>query len=162
MSHEAKGKSNEWYIPKFIFDALECKFNLDVASPKDRTYTNVPADEFITCNSLDLEWKGFVWMNPPFGDSNTKKKWIKKFIKHSNGIALFPDRTSADWWQLICDNSDAHLFTKNRISFIKPNGELGSSPANGTTLFAIGKKGVKALVDAQKNELGKIYQSVKQ
>jgi len=33
MSHwEAAGKSSEWYTPKYIFDALGCTFDLDVAA----------------------------------------------------------------------------------------------------------------------------------
>lgn len=161
MSHETKGKSNEWYTPKFIFDALNCVFDLDVACPKDTTFISVPAGAFINENSLEKEWFGFIWMNPPFGDRKTKASWINKFIKHGNGIALFPDRTSASWWQLLAENSDAHLFTKSRVCFIKPNGNNGSQPANGTTLFAIGSKGVQALINAEKNGLGKLYCSLK-
>ncbi len=34
MSHwEASGESNEWYTPKYIFDALGTRFDLDVAAP---------------------------------------------------------------------------------------------------------------------------------
>ncbi|TDQ27666.1 DNA N-6-adenine-methyltransferase [Tenacibaculum caenipelagi] len=163
MSHEAQGKSNEWYTAKFIFDALDVKFDLDVASPEDRSFCNVPATRFFTNKNdgLNTGWIGFVWMNPPFGDRKTKTAWINKFIHHGNGIALFPDRTSASWWQLIADNSDAHLFTKSRISFIKPSGELGNQPANGTTLFAIGSKAIQALKNAEKNGLGKMYCSLK-
>lgn len=34
MSHEAAGKSDEWYTPKYIFDALNTWFDLDVAAPE--------------------------------------------------------------------------------------------------------------------------------
>lgn len=150
--HESKGKSDEWYTPKYIFDALEVEFDLDVAHPDKKTF--VPTKNFYTNNSLEKEWSGFIWMNPPWCDIKSKKKWIEKFIKHGNGLALMPDSTSSDWWQYLCNNSDCILFTSKRVRFIKIDGTSGDSPANGTTLFAIGEKATEALLNAQKNGLG--------
>lgn len=48
MSHEALGKSYEWYTPKYIFDALSLVFDLDVASPEQETF--VRADNKYTKN----------------------------------------------------------------------------------------------------------------
>ncbi len=154
-THETKGKSDEWYTPKYIFDAMDVMFDLDVAHPKIET--QVPAGCVITEKSLETEWFGFVWMNPPWCSTKDKRKWIDKFIEHGNGVALMPDSTSADWWQYLADNCDAVLFTNGRVKFIKPNGTTGDNPANGTTLFAIGKKAVEALRNAEKNGLGKLY-----
>lgn len=100
MGHwEANGKTDEWYTPKYIFDALECAFDTDVASPKDRSFCHVPAFDFITENSLTAIWEGFVWCNPPFGGRNGISPWLDKMATHKNGIALAPDRTSTSWWQ---------------------------------------------------------------
>lgn len=154
MSHESKGKSDEWYTPKYIFDALGCEFDLDVASPTDLTNIHVPAMQFIKSDSLDKIWRGFIWMNPPYGDRKVKEAWLAKFFNHGNGIALLPDRTSASWWQYSSQKADAVLFTSSRIQFIKPDGSLGTQPANGTTLFAVGERGVNALLNAEKNGLG--------
>jgi len=153
--HETKGKSDEWYTPKYVFDALGCKFDLDVASPTQETF--VPASNFIFDSSLDRAWNGFVWMNPPFGGRNGIIPWLDKFVEHSNGIALTPDRTSAPWWQDIARKVDAVLFVAGKIKFIKPDGTTGDSPSTGTTLFALGDKGVQALKNAEKNKLGKLY-----
>lgn len=49
--HESAGMSDEWYTPKYIFDALGCKFNMDVSAPVDRTHCHVPANIFITKNA---------------------------------------------------------------------------------------------------------------
>ncbi len=114
---------------------------------------------YITKNSLEKDWFGFVWMNPPFGNQRIKLQWINMFINHGNGIALFPDRTSAPWWQYFSKNCDAVLFVGGKIKFIKPDGSKGESPGNGTTLFAIGSKGIKALKNAEKNGLDKMYHS---
>ncbi len=150
--HETQGKSDEWYTPKYIFDSLGVVFDLDVAHPTRGTH--VPAKYVMTEDSLDRDWDGFIWMNPPWCDKKDKLKWIQKFIRHNSGIALMPDRTSAGWWHLIAKEADGLLFTKGKISFLKEDGSAGNSPANGTTLFAMGEKGVEALVRAQEKGLG--------
>lgn len=154
MSHEKAGKCNEWYTPSYIFSSLACRFDLDVASPIDKQFCNVPADLFITKDSLSKKWDGFVWMNPPFGNQKNKFLWISKFIKHGNGIALMPDRTSTSWWQMFASKSDAVLFVDKKIKFIRADGVIGEKPSTGTTLFAIGKKAVEALNNAEISGLG--------
>ena len=156
MSHEAAGKSNEWYTPKYIFDALGCEFDLDVAHPFG-IKTNVPTKRWIHSDSLDCPWNGFVWMNPPFGNMKSKYQWINKFIDHGNGIALMPDRTSAPWWQHFANSSDCVLFVSGKIKFIDQNGKRGESPSNGTTLFGIGARADQALRNAADKGLGKFY-----
>lgn len=141
---EAEGKNDEWYTPAYIFDALNCTFDLDVAAPADyRTF--VPAIKFITENSLSIPWSGFVWCNPPFGKRNTKMAWIEKMIEHNNGILLTPDRTSAPWWQYAALRSGSLLQVRGKIKFYTPEGTTGDSPGNGTTLFAFGEKAIAAL-----------------
>lgn len=152
--HEQNGKSDEWYTPKYIFDALECNFDLDVASPVDRSFCSVPADRYLTENALDTEWNGFVWMNPPFGGRNGIIPWLDKIFLHGDGISLTPDRTSSPWWQDAAKKSDAILFINGKVKFIKPDGSIGKQPSNGTTLFAIGDIGVDALKRAEDNKLG--------
>jgi len=154
MSHwEATGKSDEWYTPKFVFDALGCVFDVDVAAPAVGPL-HVPCSAFLSANSLDHEWHGFVWMNPPFGGRNGLEPWLRKFFLHGNGIALVPDRTSAPWWHFMAVNADALLFINGKVKFIRPDGSTGDSPSNGTVLTAAGSRGVAALDRAAKNGLG--------
>ncbi len=148
---ESHGKSDEWYTPKHVFDALECAFDLDVAAPP--TPTSVPARRFLTTNSLASSWDGFVWMNPPFGGRNGLVPWLEKFFEHGNGVALVPDRTSAPWFQYAWQRTDAVLFTP-KLKFLKPDGSQGKSPSNGTALMATGKRGREALHRAAANKLG--------
>lgn len=155
MSHwESSGKSDEYYTPKYVFDALQCVFDLDVAAPEDRTFISVPAVEFITSDSLEKNWKGFVWMNPPFGKRNSISNWLQRIHIHGNGIALTADRTSAPWWQNAAIQCDAVLFVNGKIPFIRPDGSIADQPSNGTTLFGYGHRGVEALLQAQRNGLG--------
>lgn len=152
-------RSEDWYTPKYIFDALGWEFDLDVAAPVDRMHCHVPAKEFITERSLDTIWSGFIWMNAPYGNQADKFKWNRKFIEHGNGIALTPDRTSAPWWQEMAKKSEAVLFVPGKIKFIKPNWDLGESPANGTTLFSVGNYGLFALQNAERKGLGKLFRN---
>lgn len=136
MVHESAGKSDDWFTPKYIFDALDVKFDQDVCCPKDITHVHTPCKQYIFNNSLQIKWNGFVWMNPPFGGRNGIIPWLNKLSEHGNGIALTPDRTSCPWWQNIAIRSDAHLQINGKIKFINPSGEIGKQPGNGTTLFA--------------------------
>lgn len=154
MSHwETVGQSDDWYTPKYIFDALGCSFDMDVAGPLSGA-TYVPAAVDIVSNSLEDTWEGFIWMNPPFGGRNGLTPWLDKFFAHGNGIALTPDRTSAPWWQDAAQKADAVLFIAGKVKFERPDGSIGVSPSNGTTLFAVGERGCAALKRAAAVALG--------
>ena len=145
-AYEAAGESDEWYTPRYIFDALGEHFDMDVAAPANGP-RHVPCDVWLSKDhdALSREWRGFVWMNPPFGHQSTKIQWLSKFFKHGNGIALVPDRTSAPWWQRFANHADAILFVAPKIKFERPDGSVGESPGTGTCLFAAGKRAVAAL-----------------
>jgi hypothetical protein len=153
MGHwESIGQSDEWYTPKSVFDALGEYFDLDVAAPA-HGLTHVPAKSFITEDSLDKQWHGFIWMNPPFGTRNALVPWLAKFFAHGNGIALVPDRTSAEWFRQAWSQSSLALFTP-KLQFHRPDGTVGKSPSTGTTLFAAGTRAERALRRAAAMNLG--------
>jgi len=141
------GESDEWYTPKYIFDALACRFDLDVASPPRQTH--VPCAARISEGSLGKDWSGFVWMNPPFGGRNAILPWLVKFFDHGDGIGLCPDRTSAPWFQATIQRADMLLFVSPKIRFERPNGTTGNSPGDGTVLFACGELGCWSLKRAR-------------
>lgn len=142
---ENSGKSNDWFTPKFIFDALGARFDLDVAAPKEGPL-HVPCEHWIYQNSLSAEWSGYIWMNPPFGRRNSLSEWLDKFFTHGNGIALVPDRTSAPWFQKSFPKAEKVLFMP-KVKFIRPDGSLGKSPSNGTALLA---SGINACIDLRR------------
>jgi hypothetical protein len=154
LHEQCIGATDDWFTPPYIFTALGCEFDLDVASPGKSILPWIPAKVCITSDSLSRDWFGFVWMNPPFGGRNGIIPWLDKFFSHENGIALTPDRTSAPWWQRFAPCADAILFVSPKIEFINIHGNPGTSPAQGTCLMAIGDRGVTALRRAQYNGLG--------
>lgn len=143
-AYEKAGESDEWYTPRYIFDALGEAFDLDVACPPEGP-RHVPAPVWFHQEGLERDWFGFVWMNPPFGHQSTKRRWLRKFFDHGNGIALVPDRTSAPWFQEFAPMADAILWVSPKIKFERPDGSIGDSPGTGTALFAVGERAVTAL-----------------
>lgn len=154
--HETPARSDEWYTPAYVFDALNTRFDLDVAYPAHAN-PEVPANHFLCSNSLETKWRGFVWMNPPFGRRNGLAPWLNKFFEHNNGVALVPDRTSAPWWQQYAPQAWAILFAAPKIHFIPGPGVTASSPAQGTCLLAAGHAGMNALCSARDRGLGVLF-----
>jgi hypothetical protein len=148
--------SDEWYTPKHVFDAMDVWFDLDVSAPIEGP-RYVPCSGFISDNSLQRSWDGFVWMNPPFGGRNGLVPWLDKFFAHGDGVALTPDRTSAPWWQDAATRAAMLLLTRGKIKFERPDGTTGNSPGAGVTLFAAGERGARALIAAQKAGLGSTW-----
>ena len=143
-AYEAAGETDEWYTPRYIFEALGERFDLDVACPASGP-RHVPTDDWFSSDALSREWSGFVWMNPPFGHMKLKRMWLSKFFAHGNGIALLPDRTSAPWFQEYGPRADAILWVAPKIKFERPDGSRGEWPGTGTALFGLGWRAVEAL-----------------
>lgn len=93
---------DEQYTPKWVFDKLGVTFDLDVCAPKDNI-DHVPALNRYTEGSLEKEWNGLVWMNPPY---SKVKPWVQKFLDHGNGIALLP-YSKALWMIEVWNKADA-------------------------------------------------------
>lgn len=154
LHEQSVGATDEWYTPKYVFDALGCTFDLDVAHPATARAPWIPALRTYSEGALVRLWQGFVWMNPPFGPRNGIVPWLQKFVEHGNGVALTPDRTSAPWWQEYARQVDLILFVSPKIRFIDEDGKPGCSPAQGTTLMALGARGCEALRQAERAGLG--------
>ena len=93
--------SDDYWTPKWIFDALGVEFDLDVACPPDGP-PHTPAKEWYTqeTDGLASRWYGKVWMNPPFSKMTP---WVHKFVNHGNGICLLP-YSKSKWFNFIWDN----------------------------------------------------------
>jgi hypothetical protein len=78
--------NDELYTPRFIFDALNVIFELDVCAPKGGPLHTPAVDYYdIDSDGLTAEWYGRVWMNPPYSKPDP---WINKWLDHKNGFAL--------------------------------------------------------------------------
>jgi phage N-6-adenine-methyltransferase len=139
-----KIQSVDWHTPPEVFDKLDLKFDIDVASPVGGVDW-IPAKKYYTeqDDGLAQDWEGTVWCNPPYG--RYTRNWLEKFVNHGDGIALVFARTDTLWFHNYVLKADALLFTKGRLKFINPERNDTSTSASGSLFVACGSKSVEAL-----------------
>jgi len=160
FTHEPQNSQNkDWYTPPEVFEMLRFpEFDLDPCSPGKSKVPWIPATEhwtkddqwlpngFSGFTSLDREWHGRVWLNPPYGDDTPK--WLAKLANHGNGIALVFARTDTLWFHTIACKADVICFLNGRIRFIDENGKRGGAPGCGSMLLAWGNECADILVNS--------------
>ena len=122
LNHEFIGNetSNDYYTPRFIFDALNVTFDIDVCAPFGGVPW-LPAKSYFTVldDGLVQPWNGLVWMNPPYSKTTP---WIDKFIQHSNGIGLLFTGKS-EWFNNLWKQADGILLLPPTLKFHRYMGE---------------------------------------
>ena len=110
--------TDDWYTPRWIFDAAAIDFDMDVAAPTDPTYQHVPAKRYVTAveDGLSVEWSGVVWCNPPYSGSTP---WVNKWASHPDGLILVPAVKSSWIGTLV---AAAETFTFLSVEFHRPDG----------------------------------------
>jgi len=133
---------DEWYTPKWLFDALGLSFSIDVCSPVDRTHSAVPAAQYLTLedDGLAQSWIGTVWCNPPYSQTDP---WARRMIHHGNGLILCHIPMNAAWCTELWEACDGiRLF--QAMEFVRPDGSL-QRPAWWLQLAAFGPAATGAL-----------------
>ena len=130
--------SDNWYTPRWLIDALG-PFDLDpCAAPEDvRPFQIAPTMWTEKDNGLAREWKGVVWMNPPYSRV-LLRQFCERMTMHNNGIALLINRQDNVLWQeVIFPTAASMIFMRHRVHFIRPDGTTGK-PFFGSCLVAWG------------------------
>ena len=122
MSVHFSSATDLWATPQAFFDSVEAEFgtfDLDAcASPE-----NTKCGRYFTAaeDGLAQEWRGRVWMNPPYG--RTIGRWVKKAYESSlDGaivVCLLPARTDTAWWH--------DYVMKGEIRFLRGRLKFGNS-----------------------------------
>lgn len=146
--------TDEWYTPRWIFDAAGLTFDLDVCAPVAPEFRTCPARRFLTVleDGLTATWEGLVWMNPPYSNP---APWVDRFTAHSSGLALVPASNShwrgrlvrsADGMALLSVNNKERPASSSRYwtGFGRPDGSQVSYPT-ALILAARGKLAISAL-----------------
>ena len=62
--------SDDYYSPKWIFEALQLEFDTDPAQPIGGV-SWIPVKKYYTIidDGLSQPWDGRVWMNPPYSQT---------------------------------------------------------------------------------------------
>lgn len=114
-------KSDSWETPQNLFDELnaEFKFNLDVCATK----ANAKCDRYYDAalDGLAQDWRGRVWMNPPYGRGKIAK-WMAKAREEVEAgrakvvVCLVPARTDTAWWHDHAAKGEVR-FLRGRLKF---------------------------------------------
>lgn len=138
FERQKKTGTDIWLTPPKIIKALG-EFNLDPCAATGQPWPTAKKHYTIEDDGLSMDWKGRIWMNPPYG--NQTSIWMKKLSDHGNGIALIFARTETKmFFDYIWDKAHAVLFLKGRLSFYNINGTKGKNSAGAPScLVAYGK-----------------------
>lgn len=134
-----KSATVEQYTPPYIIEALGNDFDLDPCAPKKDWYT---AKKCFTKedDGLVQDWKGFVFLNPPYSQPELKL-FVKKISEYGNGIALIYSKVGNTMFhEFVWDKATSIYFLRKRIKFIDINGEEGRSPNANNCFVAYGDK----------------------
>src|SRR5690349_17616072 len=94
-AHEKhSGGTDEWLTPPSLIAALG-SFDLDPCSPRVRPWDTAAKHYNVEDDGLRQEWRGRVWLNPPYSDAG---KWLGRLANHGQGTALIFARTETRLW----------------------------------------------------------------
>jgi ParB family chromosome partitioning protein len=142
----------EWYTPSEYIEATrEVMGSIDI-DPASTALANetVKAKTFYTkeTDGLTKEWKGNVWMNPPY-----KHALIVQFIsvllaklkseETKQAIVLVNNATETKWFQALLEICNAICLPKKRIRFIDPSGRRNDGPLQGQAVLYFGARVVE-------------------
>ena len=111
--------TDDWYTPRWLFDAAGIVFDLDVAAPVNPAMRTCPARSYLTAvdDGLTVDWLGTVWMNPPYSQASP---WVDRFVCHPVGMALLPAVCEVKWLGALMGSADA--MTLLSLDFGRPDG----------------------------------------
>ena len=120
-SEHVATNGDDWYTPRWIFDAAAITFDMDVAAPMDPAMQAVPARSFITAveDGLTTPWHGTVWCNPPYSGSTP---WVEKWASHDGPGMLLVPAVKSRWVGTVLAATDA--MTLLTVEFIRPGGAV--------------------------------------
>lgn len=128
---KTEGETDTWITPKYITEALG-EFDLDPCEHTEMPWRHAKNGFTIDDDGLKQEWKGRVWLNPPF-NRKTKKYWMKKMQEHKNGLMLIPASFEIDdFKKYVWGHCTGVMILDHRPYFRQPDGSKGSSNSGQT------------------------------
>jgi phage N-6-adenine-methyltransferase len=139
---------NEWYTPPEFIEAARAvlgRIDLDPASCEVANAV-VGAACYYTReqDGLAHEWRGNLWMNPPYEKGLVDKFAEKMASEREAGrveaaCILVNNATDTRWFARMASVSSAMCFPTGRIRFLSPAGEKGA-PLQGQAVIYIGDR----------------------
>lgn len=123
-------KKDDWETPDDLFFRVNSamNFTLDAAS-SDK---NAKCENHFTIedDALTQEWRGVVWLNPPYGRGIGD--WVRKAYEESQKgaivVMLIPARTDTSWCHDYVSKAQEVVFLRGRVKFCVDREPQGSAP----------------------------------
>ena len=142
----ANSGENEWYTPpEYIDAARRVMGSIDVDPATSATaQARIKAGVFYTIddNGLDKEWRGNIWMNPPYAQpliGQFTEKLISEFATGNalQACVLVNNATDTRWLQAMLSVASSVCFPAGRVRFLDAKGNPGA-PLQGQVLIYMG------------------------
>ena len=138
--------NNEWYTPDDLIAAARevlGGIDLDPASNKAAN-DRIKATSYFTSENdgLQKEWRGSVWMNPPYSQPEggffaDKLKAEVEAGRVTAALVLVNNATETQWFKALVSVSSAVCFPSGRVKFWSPHRE-SATPLQGQAVLYIG------------------------
>lgn len=139
--------NDEWYTPaRYIEMARTVMGQIDVdPASNDFAQKTVKAATYYTAetNGLGKEWRGKVWMNPPYSRALVGQ-FIRKLVfeyrlgRCTEAIVLTNNSTDTGWFTDMSSVDATVCFPRGRIRFQRPDGTMGRTPPQGQMFTYLG------------------------
>ncbi len=147
-NHRAEGTGeNEWFTPaKYTEAARKVMGGIDLDPATHRkAQETIQATNFFTRedDSLQKEWAGRVWLNPPYSQPEIFQ-FCEKLVEEvsasrvQQAILLTHNYTDTAWFHLAESICQAICFTRGRVPFEDMDGEK-CAPTQGQAFFYYGE-----------------------
>lgn len=106
--------SADWKTPEKTYEGLHAEFRFTMdPCPLKGEWNGLGS-------GLAIEWKGSVFVNPPYGRGNVIGPWVKKGWESAQMgalvVMLLPARTDTRWWHDYCMKGEIR-FIRGRLKF---------------------------------------------
>lgn len=148
--HSARRLSDEWLTPPDLVERLG-PFDLDPCAPEGPPWLPIPCTYTIVDDGLARDWRGRVWLNPPYSEVET---WMARMARYPRGgTALVFARTETRWWfESVWPVASALLFLRGRLTFYegatRRRSKAGHNSGGPSVLVAYGDADATRLYEA--------------
>ena len=140
-------KENEWYTPKETIDLVRAVLGVIDLDPASSEFANkiVKANKIYTKedDGISKDWKGNVWLNPPYSMPEIADFCDKVAFEYNNGnikqaCVITNNSTDTRWFHLLLDNCQSICILQGREKFYCQDENVTLAARQGQVIFYFG------------------------